>query len=464
MEEILSIGIDIGTTTTQVILSKLTLKNTAGSFVIPRVEITEKEILYRSKIHFTPILEQDMIDALAIKRIIEEEFLQSGFKKEDIYSGAIILTGETARKQNAEEVVHNLSQFAGDFVVATAGPDYEATLAGYGSGAQTLSKEMNTRVVNFDIGGGTTNACVFDKGEIIDCYALDIGGRLIRFSEDKKVIYISKRLEKLIGFLQLEIVVGQPVDFETIARLTQGLAEIFVALMGLEILSEESKTLFIDHENQSMKIKFATFSGGVAEYIYSNETMEDWEALLCHMDMGPQLGYAIRERMSQFPELVLVPKEKIRATVIGAGNHSLHISGSTVSFDEEDLPIKNIPIVKVNELVVGQMDLIKKRMHQYKGASIALAFNGIKNQTYEEVKNLSDLILELYEEVEEGPIIVIVLNDFAKALGQTLKRKNRSKRGVICLDNIRAENGDYVDIGKPISGVVPVIIKTLIFN
>ena len=125
-QEIKSIGIDIGTSTTQLVFSRIVVENVAGSYNVPRVSIVDKEVIYRSKIYFTPLRSATEIDAEAVKKIVKDEYESAGMTPADLSTGAVIITGETARKQNANEVLEALSDFAGDFVVATAGPDLES--------------------------------------------------------------------------------------------------------------------------------------------------------------------------------------------------------------------------------------------------------------------------------------------------------------------------------------------------
>ena len=124
-EELISVGIDIGTSTTQLVFSKLYIENTASAFNVPRVEIVEREIVYKSDIYITPLLDINRIDVQKVKEIIDTEYKKAGMSNEMIASGAAIITGETARKENAREVLAKMSSYAGDFVVATAGPDLE---------------------------------------------------------------------------------------------------------------------------------------------------------------------------------------------------------------------------------------------------------------------------------------------------------------------------------------------------
>ena len=188
-ETILSVGIDIGTSTTQLIFSKLTIENEASSYVVPRINIVDKEVTYRSKIYFTPLLSQTEIDAEKVKKIIEAEYKAAGMKPEDLQTGAVIITGETARKHNANTVLASLSSMAGDFVVATAGPDLESVLSAKGAGADAFSEEHRQAVANIDIGGGTSNIALFQKGNLKGTSCLDIGGRLIKI-ENGRISYI----------------------------------------------------------------------------------------------------------------------------------------------------------------------------------------------------------------------------------------------------------------------------------
>ena len=197
-EKILTVGIDLGTSTTQLVLSELTIENFASAFSVPRITISDKEVIYRSEIIFTPLINQTMIDDEAIKAFVSRQYQQAGIEKQQIQMGAVIITGETARKTNASKVLQALSGFAGDFVVATAGPDLESIIAGKGAGAQEYSTKRHASVVNIDIGGGTSNLVVFTDGEINDTACFDIGGRLIKVDQAGIISYISPKITEMI--------------------------------------------------------------------------------------------------------------------------------------------------------------------------------------------------------------------------------------------------------------------------
>lgn len=464
--EIISVGIDIGTTTTQIIFSKIYIQNTASSFLVPEVKIIDKKIIYKSDIYFTPLIDREKINLEKVKEIIDLEYRKSAIEKNKISTGAVIITGESARKENAEEVLNTLSDFAGDFVVATAGPDLESILAGYGAGAGEISKKNSVKVINFDIGGGTTNTAVFFDGEIIDSYALDIGGRLIQLNKDGIITYISEKIKNLIISLNLNLNVGVKPSLKDLKILTETFASLLFQINENKSLKEEEERLFIEHKHKGHISEILMFSGGVAEFIYSDYEIRSIEEVAIFGDIGPLLGESIRKRFEHCCYEILEPNEKIRATVIGAGSHSVKISGSTIVFDDEILPIKNIPIIKLfgkEEKLENILDFIQDKIKYYEDGLTAIAFKGPKSPRYLEVKKMASSIVKAYKK-SKYPIIVIVENDFSKALGQCIKNIVRDSKKVICLDNIKVDNGDYIDIGKPIDSVIPVVVKTLIFK
>lgn len=235
-----------------------------------------------------------------------------------------------------------------------------------------------------------------------------------------------------------------------------------------EHLSKIEEELFIQHKNKQLRSKIFTFSGGVAEFVYSNSKFNSMEDILKYKDIGPILGECIKNIFEKGNYKLVKAKEKIRATVIGAGNHSIKLSGSTVNFDKDILPIKNIPIIKIKDSMFKNVkniyEYVSKRIKVYDNSIAALAFKGPKSPKYSDIDEMAKLIVECSQSLKNSPIIIIAENDFAKALGQSIKIKTKFNRKVICLDGISTENGDYIDIGKPVLDVVPVVVKTLIFN
>jgi len=474
-EKVLSVGIDIGTSTTQLVFSKLYIKNEASVASVPKINIVGKEIIYRSDIYFTPLISNTEIDADNIKKIIENEYAKAGINYGEIQTGAVIITGETARKENASQILHLLSNIAGNFVVATAGPALEAIIAGKGSGAEQLSKVNFKTVANLDIGGGTTNIAIFKDGNVIDTACLDVGGRLIKFKEKtNKIIYISKKIKYLIEQEGISLKEGMFADASELDKLMKRTTSIIDEVLGFKPISPMLEKMLVGNDlKRNYKIDYVIFSGGVADYIYNNES----DDLFKFNDIGPLLGMCIKECSVISKDKIKKGSETIRATVVGAGIHTTELSGSTITYSPGILPLRNIPILKLfgnnQEEDYGILDkVIEQKINWYllenEIQQLAIAFKGLENPSFEMVQFIAKKIIKGMHKliINNKLIIVVIENDFAKVLGQTIYRLLNGKCKIICIDSVKLDNGDYIDIGKPVADgrVVPIIIKTLVFN
>ena len=473
-EVILSVGIDIGTSTTQLIFSRLTIENRASSYTVPRIQIVDKEVIYRSLIYFTPLKSNTEIDADAVKRIVRDEYHSAGIRPEEVQTGAVIITGETARKQNANDVLEALSDLAGDFVVATAGPDLESVLSARGAGSDKLSEEHRATVANLDVGGGTTNIAVYQKGTLRGVCCLDIGGRLIKAAEGR-LTYLYPKIQDLAKKHGIDLKVGDPADVEKLRRVCALMADQLAQSLHLKPMDEAHAGLYTNGGKPlpaEPEIQAITFSGGVADCVY--QKMEG--DLFRYGDIGVLLGQAIRENPDLRSVQLFQAAETIRATVVGAGEHTTEVSGSTIHYAEGKLPIKNIPILKVSEEDEASLETfrtsITRQMPLYQPEGqleqIAIAFSGETRTSFAEVQKLAAAIIDAAKEVvaSKYPLILVVEADIGKVLGNALNVLLDYKKDVICIDGIKTLSGDYVDIGEPVAEghVVPVVIKTLIFN
>ena len=442
-ECLLSVGLDVGTTSTQMVLSRLCIANKAGSFAVPEMEIERREILYKSPVHFTPLLEGDLVDAAALREIVDREYAAAGINKKQVDTGAIIITGETSRKENARAVLESLAGYAGEFVVATDGPDLESILAAKGAGATAYSAATGKRVLHMDIGGGTSNLAWIADGKIVATSCLNVGGRLLKIAPGGVLTYVSSVLDGIFART-----VGEVVSREEVVLLCEKLVSALETAAGLREetgLTDKLLTkgnVLANLPAMARKPQVISFSGGVADCI---ESEKPW---LAYGDMGPELGMAIRKSRLCAGDYVL-GSETIRATVIGAGSHSTQLSGSTVFYQNVAFPLKNLPVVE-NTAALCTLD----------GPGV-LALQGADAPSYEALSKLADSILADFS----GDLLAIALErDMAKALGQILALRLGKTASILCIDRVKLEAGSYLDVGAPVGPALPVVVKTLILS
>jgi ethanolamine utilization protein EutA len=438
---LLSMGLDVGTSTTQLVITQLTVENHASGFCVPEMEISQRNILYKSPVQLTPLKGHNLVDGERLRKWVDQQYGQAGIHREQLDTGAIIITGETSRKENAQAVLHALSESAGNFVVATAGPDLESALAAKGAGAVDFSKATDKAVLHMDIGGGTSNLALMEDGRITATGCLNVGGRLLKFDETGAITYVSPVLE---GIFQ-----GKPGNRPSPAQLEQ-LADTLVSALemaaGLRDRTEILDRLWTAESGPMWASTPAacviSFSGGVADCI------EQDYGDFAFGDIGPILGRAIRRSRLCRGEYRL-GTETIRATVIGAGSHSTQLSGSTVFFRNIPFPLKNLPVV-ADISALSRLD----------GPGV-LALPGISAAHYDQINTMA-------KEIAEGwppqPVLIAMEADMAKALGHALALRVPQDRPILCIDRVRLTEGSYLDVGAPMATAIPVVVKTLILN
>lgn len=474
---ILSVGIDVGTSTTQVVFSKLQMDNAGGYFSVPRVAIVDKEVVYKSEVYMTPLKTDVLIDTDALRDIVAAEFRKAGYRPEDTDSGAVIITGESARKENSDAVLKSLSDFAGDFVVSAAGPDMESLIAGKGSGAWQYSMDHHCRVANLDIGGGTTNVVLFEDGENLARGCLDIGGRLICMNPQGIITKVSPAAAVMAQAAGVSVSVGDRCDELKLTAVTRQMAAALNAYLGvgtkdIDAILRQIKTPGSSDFPVPEKVQAVFFSGGVADLIY-HESADTW----AYGDIGVLLGRAIRGSRLFTDFQKMEPGETIRATVVGAGTYTTTISGSTITYSGDIFPLKNIPVIKLDEELqeacfAGETEPVIRRIQWALGQNDAerfiLAMPGKRDPGYTEMKRAAAAIRQIMDRVQlpGEPILLVIESDIAKAMGQMIRQQPDLKRQVVAIDSIHVEDGEYVDMGKPMMNgmVIPVVVKTLIFG
>lgn len=458
-DRLTSVGIDVGTTTTQVVVSELEVRTPAGE---GKLEIVSREIRYRGEIHETPLSDPKTVDIDAVVGIVEAELAAAGVERSEIDTGAVIVTGETARKENAEPLVHRIASEGGKFVAAAAGPALEAVLAGRGSGAATRAVDRGETVANADVGGGTTNIALFDGEGVRDTRCLDVGGRLVRVDSRGTITGVSEPAAALAGELEIALEPGTIPSQAALERLTDTMADCVIDAVTGPPFGERTESLAIGTlPTEPTDIDAVAFTGGVGRLVRSERVSSDE-----YGDIGPTLAASIRERAGEL--LVVDLEETIRATVIGAGTRTTELSGRTVDIDESLLPLRNLPVISVSELGENPETRLRaartRATERYGSEPVVLAIEDVGSLTYDRLSEVAAAIASAWVDGIGGAICVLTRQNCAKALGQALRRRCEG-RALAAIDEVSATEGEYIDIGQPVDGseTVPVVVKTLAF-
>lgn len=467
-----SVGIDIGTTTTQMIFSKLVLVNRASASRVPHYEFAERQIVYVSPIIFTPIDKTGQINQQALSQFILAQYPAAGLTVEQVESGAIIITGETSKTNNARETIMQLAARLGDFVVATAGAHLESVIAGKGSGAYAYSQAENCRVLNVDIGGGTTNYVVFEAGRVIDTACLNVGGHLIETDEQGHIQKCHAPAKKLCEALFGASVDVLALDATQLDILIKHMATLIVEVLQGNPSTHAKQLLMTDSLRANHRYDAVFLSGGVGECFYHPKAIS---AHFSFRDIGPILANKLRQHpyMANLP--VYKPKQTIHATVIGAGAYTLSLSGSTVWMSMKHLPIRNVPVLHTHTAWhhLTAQKLAEEWIMAVKRADIvadkdffALALPTDLPVRYRDVKMVVEA-LQLFSQGQNKsllPLVVVAEQDIGKVLGMELQ-PHMQHRELAIIDEVKTQSGDYIDIGQPFfnGSTIPLTIKSLAF-
>lgn len=467
-----SVGIDIGTTTTQVIFSELELVNRAPVSQVPHYEFSRRDIAYVSPVVFTPLDEAGNVRQAELEEFIRSQYAAAGFTLDQIESGAIIITGETSKARNARGTIMDLARLLGDFVVATAGPHLESIIAGRGSGAGEYSKRNACRVLNIDIGGGTSNYVVFEAGRVVDTACLNAGGHLVETFGDGKVRAVREPARRICEALFGGRTDASAMDRRGLDAVVETMAELIMEVMR-GAPSELAKSLLMTEPlRPGWRYDQVFISGGVGECYYNPETARN---PFMYGDVGPLLAEALRRRADLAGLTTARPSQTVRATVIGAGAHTLSLSGSTIWLNAGRLPIRNVPVLQsglewsdeAGDLLAEAWSVAARRMDLDPSSDLyALALPSDAPARYKSVLAAA-AALKRFDERHPNPahpLIVIVGRDIGKALGMELQPQ-LANRELAVIDEVETRDGDYIDVGKPFFGgsIVPLTVKSLAF-
>jgi ethanolamine utilization protein EutA len=472
-----SVGIDIGSSTSHLIFSRLTLRR-QGVALSSRFVVINREIIHESPILLTPYIDKTTIDTQKLGDFIHDSYRKAALTPEDIDTGAIIVTGEAAKKKNAEAIAALFSAEAGKFVCATAGHNLESILAAYGSGAvhMTYHEGGDFTVMNVDVGGGTSKIAIVRGGKVIDTCAVEVGARLVAMDENGVINRLEDTALKIAKMAGINLTLGGTISDDDKEKFSKALCDSLFAVMERGPLSSQVQDLLLT-PNIDFKepIHAVMFSGGVSEFIYGYEKRNLG-------DLGVQLGKKIRARANQLGggNIPLRPAEvRIRATVIGASQYTVQVSGNTIYLSHpEILPLRNLQVVTpqfaqteaitADEIKAAVERALQRFDAQNTERAVALAIRWELGPAYPLIRMLAEgLVGAMKGHVNQGQPLVLVFDaDIAKLMGNIIERELIPGAAIISIDGIDLKDFDFIDIGQelPDAKAVPVVIKSLIFR
>jgi ethanolamine utilization protein EutA len=474
-----TVGIDIGSSGTQVIFSRVHLRRLAEDLT-SRYYVVARETLFQSQVALTPYRSEEHIDDLKLGAIVDDAYVAAGLPPEKIDTGVVILTGEALRRENAQRIAAILSEKGGDFVTATAGHHMEAMLAAYGSGAARVSSDQAKRILNVDIGGGTTKLGLVENGKVIATAAIHIGGRL-QVVEQGRIVRLDPAGKHHAARAGFSWQVGDVVEAADLQKVADAMADALVAAIRARppianpLPPDIARLYLTDPIVDLDRIDGVMFSGGVAEYVYAREDRD-------FGDLGRRLGRAIRARIDAgaLPWPVLPAGECIRATALGASEYSVQLSGNTsyISAPGRLLPRRNLQVLLPPFVCAERIDpdelarAIRNHIIAFdlgdadRDIALALRWSGLPS--HPRLAAFADGIKGgLAERIAKGlPLYIMLDGDVAHTLGHLLRDECHIASDLLVIDGVMLWDFDYIDLGRirmP-SYTVPVTIKSLVFS
>jgi ethanolamine utilization protein EutA len=472
---LVSVGIDIGSAGTQVIFSKVHLRRLSEDLT-SRYYVVGRETLFRSPVSLTPYQSEERIDDAKLRTIIHDAYKTASLEAKDIDTGVVILTGEALRRDNAQAIAALLAEQGGDFVTATAGHHMEAMLAGYGSGAARVSSDQGQRILNIDIGGGTTKLALADKGRVIATAAIHIGGRLQVVDDAGRIIRLDPAGQHHAAQAGFRWSKGDNVDPTSLDKVAEYMADALIATIRMRPLPAPLKALYLTEPIAEIgTIDGVMFSGGVGEYVYGREDRD-------FGDMGRRFGRALRQRLDAgaLPWPLLPAGECIRATALGASEYSVQLSGNTSTITNPGtlLPRRNLQVLQppyVCEEVIDPDQLAAAIRGHFTSfdltegeADVALALRWLGAPSHERIFAFAQGIARgmAITIAQKKPLYIMLDGDIAQTLGAILREELDVQGEILCIDGVVLWDFDYIDLGRirlP-SMTVPVTIKSLVFS
>jgi ethanolamine utilization protein EutA len=466
--QLLSVGVDIGSSTSHLVFSRLVLERLDNRYIV-----VEREIVHESDVMLTPYADDNTIDAKSLGRFIDRQYELAAIDPSAIDTGALILTGVAVRRSNARAIGDLFAAQTGKFVSVSAGDGLETTLAAFGSGAAARSIREQACVMNIDIGGGTSKIGVCNGGELSDMTAIDVGARIVAFDEHGRITRLEEAGRRFGQEAGLTLALGDTPSQDDIKRMVDIMADrLFEAISAPHLSKETAALLRLDPLRNAQKPAIITFSGGVSEFVYERQSAS-------FGDLGPLLAKAIVTRIKAWGPKIDTPDEGIRATVVGASQYTIQVSGSTIFVQPMDvLPLRNVPVITPDlplsaetldqDALAQAIHTALRRLDLHEGEqAVALCYRWQESATFRRLDDFCRGVAKgLSKHLANGfPLILVGDGDIGGLIGIHALEETQIGNPIVSIDGIVLKEFDFIDIGAMLetSGAVPVVIKSLVF-
>lgn len=470
-----SVGIDIGSSTSHFAISRLVIQR-RGSDLSAEFVVSERETLYRSPIWLTPYRSGgQLIDVDELRFRLEGAYAEAGMRPDAVDTGAVVITGEALKKENAEQIARMLAGWSGRFICISAGPNHEAILAAHGSGSVDASARANSTIVNIDVGGGTTKISVVDNGVITHVESVSVGARLLAFDKDLRIVRMEDPARVLLARLGVPAQVGGVLDRDVGQRVAALMADVLADIVtGRSGDSALRADLFVASDGNAMPsiddVDEVVFSGGVSEFLGRRPPTG-------FGDLGAELAMALHHRMANrgLTSRMRAVDNGIRATVLGASQFTVQASGQTCFISDWGvLPVRGLEAIPIDCQPACTTEQIRSELRKHDldawlpNLAAVLSFPPVVD--YKSLRRTAEEIVAVAAEGDTDsaqalPLFLIMRRDLAHSLGAIVKQELHWRGPVVVVDGIVVGDLDHIDLGSPLgaSGSIPVTVTSLQF-